>query len=63
MTQQSIAKTLLRGISGLSSQAIRTTRAHSGQREWSWPERGVTEEIMTSAEDKRPEATLLIGLS
>jgi hypothetical protein len=34
-----------------------------GQREWSRPEHGVTEGIMTLAENTRPEATLLIGLS
>jgi hypothetical protein len=63
MTQQLIARTLSSGTSGLSSQAIRTTMVLPGQREWSRPEHGVTEGIMTLAENTRPEATLLIGLS
>ena len=54
---------LLRGISGLSPQATGATRALPGQREWSRPKHGMTEGIKTLAEDKRPEATLLIGLS
>jgi hypothetical protein len=63
MTQQLIASTLLRGISGLSSWAIRPTRALPSEREWSRTEHGMTEGFMTLAEDMRPEATLLIGLS
>jgi len=51
------------GISGLSPQVIRTTRVLPGQREWSQPKYDVTEGIMTLAEDKRSEATLLMGLS
>jgi len=35
----------------------------SGQREKSRPKHDVTEGILTLAKDKRPEATLLIGLS
>ena len=35
----------------------------SGQREQSRPKHDVTEGVLTLAEDKRPEATLLIGLS
>jgi len=34
-----------------------------GEREWSRPKHDVTERFMTSAEDMRPEGTLLIGLS
>jgi hypothetical protein len=63
MTQKSTASTLLRGISSLSSQMIRTPRALPGQREFSRPEGRVIEGIMTLAEDKRPKATLLIGWS
>jgi len=51
------------GISGLWPQAIRTTRVLPGQREWSRLKHDVTEGIMTLADDKRLEATLLIGLS
>jgi len=51
------------GTSGLSPQAIRLTRVRSGQREQFWPKHDVTEGIITVAEDKGPEATLLIGLS
>jgi hypothetical protein len=53
----------VRGIVSLSSQVIRVTGALPGQREYSRPEHDVTEGIMTSADDMRPEATLLIGLS
>jgi len=53
----------VRGTSGLSSQAIRTASVLPGQRERSRPKHDVTEGIMMLAEDMRPEATLLIGLS
>ena len=53
----------VRGLVRLVPQAITSADAHPGQREWSRPEHDVTEGIMTLAEDKRPEATLLIGLS
>jgi hypothetical protein len=53
----------VRGIVSLSSQVIRVTGALPSQREWSRPEHDVTEGIMTLADDMRPEATLLIGLS
>jgi hypothetical protein len=44
-------------------QAIRVIGALPGQRQGSRPKHDVTEGCMTSAEDMRPEATLLIGLS
>jgi hypothetical protein len=47
----------------VSTQATRTRGALPGQREESRPKHDVTEGIMTSADDTRPEATLLIGLS
>jgi hypothetical protein len=47
----------------LSPQAMRARGALPGQREWSRPKHDVTEGIMTSADDMRPEATLLFGLS
>jgi hypothetical protein len=53
----------VRGIVSLSSQMIRGTDALPGQRERSRPKHDVTDGIMTSADDMRPEATLLIGLS
>jgi hypothetical protein len=53
----------VRGIVTLSPQAIRARGALPGQREWSRPKHDVTEEIMTSANDMRPEATRLIGLN
>ena len=53
----------VRGIVNLLLQAIRVIGALPGQREWSRPKHDVTEGIMTSADDMRPEATLLIGLS
>jgi len=46
----------------LLPEAIRTVRVLPGQREWSRPKHNMTEGIMTLAEDKRPETTLLIGL-
>jgi len=51
------------GIANLLPQEIRVFSALPGQREWSRPKHDVTEGIMTSADDMRPEATLLIGLS
>jgi hypothetical protein len=42
---------------------IRDNDALPGQREQSRPKHKVTEGIMTSADDMRPEATLFIGLS
>jgi hypothetical protein len=54
---------LVRGIVVLLPQAIRDSDALPGQREQSRPKHDVTEGIMTSAEDMRPEATLLISLS
>jgi hypothetical protein len=62
-TQQSIVNMRVCGIVVLLPQAIRETDATPGQREKSRPKHDVTEGIMTSAEDMRPEATLLIGLS
>jgi hypothetical protein len=53
----------VRGIVTLLPQAIRARGTLPGQTEWSRPKHEVTEEIMTSAVDMRPEATLLIGLS
>jgi hypothetical protein len=53
----------VRGIVNLASQAIRVIDALPGQRERSRPKHDVSEGIMTSADDMRPEATLLIGLS
>jgi hypothetical protein len=61
--QQSIVKMGLRGISDLLPQAIRVIGALPSQKEWSQPKHDVTEGFVTSAEDMRPEATLLIGLS
>jgi len=63
MTQLSIANMRLRGISDLLQQAIRVIGALPNQREWSRSKHGVTEGFMTLADDMRPEATLLIGLS
>ena len=62
-TQQLVVDMRVRGISNLLPQAIRAIGAPSGQREQSWPKHNMTEGIMMLAEDKRPEATLLIGLS
>jgi hypothetical protein len=54
---------LVHGIWGLIPQLIGTTLVASGQREWSRPLHGVTEEIMMLAEGMRPEVTVHIGLS
>jgi hypothetical protein len=62
-TQQSLINMRVRGIVVLLPQAIRDSDALPGQREWSRPKHDVTEGIMTSVDDMRPEATLLIGLS
>ena len=62
-TRQSIVNKRVRGSSDLLSQAIRIVRVLPGQGERSWPEHDVTEGIMMLADDKWPEATLLIGLS
>jgi hypothetical protein len=62
-TQQSIVYMRVRGIVSLLPHAIGITGALPGQRERSRPKYYVTEGVMTSAEDMRPEATLLIGLS
>ena len=53
----------VRGIVTLLPQAIRDSDALPGQREQSRPKHDVTEGIMTSADDMRPEATLLVGSS
>jgi hypothetical protein len=53
----------VRGIVTLLPQAIRLHVALPGKREKSWPKHDVTERFMTLADDKRPEATLLISLS
>jgi hypothetical protein len=53
----------VRGILDLLPQAIRDIGAPPGQREQSQPKHDVTEGILTSADDMRPEATLLISLS
>jgi hypothetical protein len=52
----------VQGIVSLSPQTIRVAGALPGPRDWSQPKHYVTEGIMTSDEDMRPEATLLIGL-
>jgi hypothetical protein len=44
-------------------QAIRVIKALPGPREWSRPEHDVNAGVMTLADDKRPEATLLIAFS
>jgi len=62
-TRQLIVNMRVRGTLGLSPQEIRTPEVLPGQREQSRPKHDVTEGIMTLAVDKRPEATLLIGLS
>ena len=62
-TQQSIVNMRVRGIVNLLPQATTVIGALPGQREWSQPKHDVTEGIMTSAADRRPEATLLIGLN
>jgi len=51
------------GILDLLLHAIRGIKELPCQREWSRPTRDVTEGFITSADDMRPEATLLIGLS
>jgi hypothetical protein len=51
------------GISDLLRQAIGIIGALPGQRERSRPKHDVTEGFMTLADDMRPEATLIIGLS
>jgi len=61
-TRQLIANMRVCGTSGLLPQVITTTRVLSGQRESSRPKHGVTEGIITLAEDMRPEATLCHGL-
>jgi len=61
--RQSIANMQVSGTPGFLPQAIRTTRVLPSHREQSQPNHDMTEGIMTLAEDKRPEATLLIGLS
>jgi len=53
----------VRGTFGLLPQAITETRELPGQQEWSRPKHDVNEGIMMLADDKRPVATLLIGLS
>jgi len=62
-TQQLIVNMQVSGTHDLLPQAIRVIMILSGQREQSRPKHDVTEGIMTLAEDKRPEATLLIDLS
>jgi len=63
-TQQSTVNVRVRGTSDASPQELESIRVQVlGQRGWSWPKHEVTEKIMMSAEDKRPEATLFIGLS
>jgi len=52
----------VRGISGLSPQAMRPTRALPGQRERSPPKHAVSEGLITLTEDKRPEANRIIEL-
>jgi len=54
---------LVCGISDFLPQAITVMEALPGQRERSRPEHHVTEGLVTSAEDRRLEETLLIGLS
>jgi hypothetical protein len=61
-TQQSLVNMRVRGIVTLLPQAITDNDALRGQREQSRPKHDVTEGMMTSADDMRPEATLLIGL-
>ena len=62
-TQQSIVNMEERGISNLLPQAIGIIGALPGQTEQSRPKHDLTEGIMTLAENSRPEATLLIGVS
>jgi len=62
-TQQLIVNMQVRGTFGLLPQAITETRELPGQQEWSRPKHDVNEGIMMLADDKRPVATLLIGLS
>ena len=62
-TQQLIVNMRVSRTYSLLPQAIGVTVVLSGQRELSRPNHDVTEGILTLAEDKRPEATLLIGLS
>jgi hypothetical protein len=53
----------VRGIVTLLPHAIRLSVTLLGQTEESRPKHDVTERFMTLADDKRPEATLLIMLS
>jgi len=52
-----------RGISDLSPAGITDIGVLPGRREKSCPKNDFTEGIMTLADDKRPEATRLVGLS
>jgi hypothetical protein len=62
-TQQWIVYMRVLGIVSLLPQAIGITGTLHSQREWSRAKHYVTGGIMKSAEDMRPEATLLIRLS
>jgi len=53
----------VRGTLDLLPQAIQVIGALPSPREQSLPQYDVTEGIMMLADDKRPEATLLISLS
>ena len=59
---QSIVNLQFPGTSDHLTQGIGTIRVLPSQTEWSRCRHDVTEGIMTSADDMRPEATLLIGL-
>jgi len=62
-TQRSIVKIQVCGLSDLFLKEIRKIGALPSLRELLWPNLDVTEGIMALAEDKRSEATLLIGVS
>jgi len=62
-TRQSIVNMRVCRTSDLLPEVFRTIRALPSQREWSRRKHDVTGENMMLADDKRPEATLHIGLS
>ena len=61
--RQWIVNMRVSGTSDLLSQAIQTIKVLHRQREQSRLKHDVTEGNMTLAEDMRPEATLLVGVS
>jgi len=62
-TQHSIVNMQVSGIFDLLPQAIGIIGALPGQRDRSRPKHDVTAGFMMLADDMRPDATLLIGLS